>query len=93
MRPLWWTRIFPKDKPIPNRRLSYEQVVESIQHGWPNESESDQCLLKITQKSALNKECKIPQTCTQALMRNDNATGYSLTHRLLIIQTAQRVRH
>ncbi|EFN61804.1 Uncharacterized protein UNQ904/PRO1925-like protein [Camponotus floridanus] len=89
IKPIWWTRIFPKNKPTPNWGLSYEQVIESIQHGWPNEFNSDQCLFKIMQ-SGLNKKCKIPQTCTEGLIKHDNVTGYSLTHRLLIIQTAQR---
>lgn len=92
MKPIWWTRIFPKNKPTPNRKLSDVQVVESIQQGWPNETESDQCLLKITQ-SALNEECQIPHTCAEALMNYDNVTGYPLTHRLLMVQVAQRVRY
>ncbi|KAL6427902.1 hypothetical protein ACFW04_008377 [Cataglyphis niger] len=89
MRPIWWSRIFPKDRPTPDEELNYTQVVKSIRHGWPNETESDQCLLKIT-RSSLNGECQIPQTCAEALIRNDDVTGYSLTHRLLIIQIAEK---
>ncbi|CAL1686183.1 unnamed protein product [Lasius platythorax] len=89
IKPIWWTRIFPKDRPIPSQGLNYSQVVKSIQHGWPNETESDQCLFKITH-SALNEECQIPQACAEGLMRDDDVTGYPLTHRLLMIQIAKR---
>lgn len=89
-KPISWTRLFPENKPVP-KTLSYAQVIESIQQGWPNEWESDQCLFKIIQ-SALNDECRMPHDCAEALMKEDNATGYSLTHRLLMIQVAQKVR-
>ncbi|XP_072743606.1 UPF0764 protein C16orf89 homolog [Anoplolepis gracilipes] len=89
MKSIWWTKIFPKGRPTPNKKLNYSQVVESIQHGWPNETESDQCLFKIT-RSTLNEECQIPQTCVEAVIRDDDVTGYPLTHRLLMIQTAKR---
>lgn len=89
-KPIWWTRIFPKDRPAPSQGLNYSKVVKSIRHGWPNETESDKCIFKIIQ-SALNEECQIPQTCAEALLRNDDVSGYPLTHRLLMIQIAKRV--
>lgn len=88
-KPIWWTRIFPKDRPAPSQGLNYSKVVKSIRHGWPNETESDKCIFKIIQ-SALNEECQIPQTCAEALLRNDDVSGYPLTHRLLMIQIAKR---
>jgi len=60
-------------------------------YGTPNEMESDQCLTEIV-RSSLKGECEIPVTCVATLMRKDDATGYPLTHRLLIVQVAKAVR-
>jgi len=42
-------------------------------------------------KKILNKMYQIPQICIEILTRDDDTTGYPLTHRLLIIQTIKAV--
>lgn len=61
-----------------------------MQHGTPTETESDQCLINIV-RSSLKEKCEIPATCVATLMKEDDTSGYPLTHRLLIVQVARAV--
>lgn len=92
IKPLFWTKLFPKVKLIPSPKLNYFKVIKSMWYGTPNETQSDECLVKIAY-SGSNKKCQIPETCIEILIRNDDTTGYPLTHRLLIIQIARMVNH
>ncbi|XP_014482297.1 PREDICTED: UPF0764 protein C16orf89 homolog [Dinoponera quadriceps] len=87
-KPVLWTRIFSKVRFNSSRPLSHLEIVESIWHGTPNETESDRCLMRIVH-SNLNGRCQIPDICIQILTRDDNPMGYPLTHRLLIVQIAK----
>ncbi|KYN07657.1 UPF0764 protein C16orf89 like protein [Cyphomyrmex costatus] len=87
IKPISWTRVFSKSRSHP-RRLSYQEVIRSIWHGTPTETESDQCLIEIV-RSSLKGECEIPVACVATLIKDDNTTGYPLTHRLLIVQVAK----
>ncbi|EZA51505.1 hypothetical protein X777_09849, partial [Ooceraea biroi] len=91
IRPISWTRISSEMRPIPNQRLNYSEIVASLWHGTPNGRESDACLLEIMH-SSLNGTCQVPQICIEMLTRDDDTTGYPLTHRLLIIQMVKAFR-
>ncbi|KAG5314454.1 CP089 protein, partial [Pseudoatta argentina] len=87
IKPISWTKVFSKSRSHP-QLLNYQQVVRSIWHGTPTETESDQCLIEIM-RSSLKEECEIPVTCVATLIKEDDTTGYPLTHRLLIVQVAK----
>ncbi|XP_071554377.1 UPF0764 protein C16orf89 homolog [Temnothorax nylanderi] len=88
IKPISWTRVLSRSRSSPSQLLSYWEVVRSMWHGTPNETESDQCLVKIM-RSSLKEECEIPATCVATLTKEDDASGYPLTHRLLIVQVAK----
>jgi len=90
IKPISWTRISQKFRITFNQRLNYSEIVKSLWHGTPNGTESDICLIEIMYNS-LNKMYQIPQICIEILTRDDDTTGYPLTHRLLIIQTIKAV--
>ncbi|XP_077271153.1 uncharacterized protein LOC143902281 isoform X2 [Temnothorax americanus] len=92
IKPISWTRVLSRSRSSPSQLLSYWEVVRSMWHGTPNETESDQCLVKIM-RSSLKEKCEIPATCVATLTKEDDATGYPLTHRLLIVQVAKAVRY
>ncbi|XP_011638261.1 uncharacterized protein LOC105427956 [Pogonomyrmex barbatus] len=91
IKPISWTKILPKSKLSPNESLSYWDTMLSVYHGTPNGIESDYCLVEIM-RSHLNGECQIPETCIATLIREDDTTGYPLTHRLIIVQLAKALR-
>jgi selenophosphate synthase len=90
IKPISWTRISQKFRITFNQKLNYSEIVKSLWHGTPNGTESDICLIEIMYNS-LNKMYQIPQICIEILTRDDDTTGYPLTHRLLIIQTIKAV--
>lgn len=90
IKPISWTRVLSRSRSSPNHLLSYWEIIQSIRHGTPTETESDQCIIKIL-RSSLKEGCKIPATCVATLMKKDDTTGYPLTHRLLIVQVAKAV--
>lgn len=90
IKPISWTRVPSESKSNSSHLLNYWEVVQSIFHGTPTETESDQCINKII-RSSLKEKCEIPATCFAMLTKEDNTTGYPLTHRLLIVQIAKAV--
>lgn len=92
IKSIWWTSIFPRGRPILNSEINYWTFFESMWHGAPNETQSDYCIVTIIRNSRENGECQIPATCKEILLKDDCATGYGLTHRLLMIQVARAVR-
>lgn len=90
IKPISWTRIFSRSRPHPHQSNYWEivRLMQWIMHGTPTETESDQCLIEIV-RSNLEGKCEIPATCVATLMRDDDTTGYPLTHRLLIVQVAK----
>lgn len=93
IKPITWTRLLSRSRFSTNQLLSYQETVRFTHPnrcGTPTEPESDHCLIKIVRSSS-KKECKIPATCTAILMKEDNSTGYCLTHRLLMVQVAKAV--
>ncbi|XP_012063458.1 PREDICTED: UPF0764 protein C16orf89 homolog [Atta cephalotes] len=88
IKPISWTKVFSKSRSYPHQLLNYQEVVRSIWHGTPTETESDQCLIEIM-RSSLKEECEIPVACVATLIKEDDTTGYPLTHRLLIVQVAK----
>ncbi|KAG7211974.1 hypothetical protein KM043_011175 [Ampulex compressa] len=71
--------------------LTYRNVVNLTMQGAPRGNESDLCLAKIIQ-SKLNGECRLPSMCVAILTEDDDARGYPLTHRLLILQVAKALK-
>ncbi|XP_020300288.1 UPF0764 protein C16orf89 homolog isoform X2 [Pseudomyrmex gracilis] len=89
IKSIWWTSIFPRGRLILTSEINYWTFFESMWHGAPNETQSDYCIVTIIRNSKENGECQIPETCREILLKDDCATGYSLTHRLLMIQIAR----
>lgn len=80
----------PQEQPAVNEELSYSDIVNLLWHGTPNGTESDACVIKIIRNS-LNGTREIPKNCIETLIRDDNTTGYPLTHRLFILQVIRAV--
>ncbi|KAL0104708.1 hypothetical protein PUN28_016380 [Cardiocondyla obscurior] len=88
IKPISWTKVLSRPRSNSSRLLTYREVIRSMRHGTPVETESDECLIKIVRNS-LKGKCKIPPTCVATLAKEDDTTGYPLTHRLLIVQVAK----